>query len=257
MVYTVTFNPALDYTLHIDEPSGENITRAKSAEIRCGGKGINVSLVLNSLDIKNIALGFVGGFTGEKLEEMLKTQGVDCDFVHISGDTRINVKIKVGSEFDINADGPDIKVTETDALTGKISEIRSGDVLILSGSAPKSVPSDIYEKILRICQNRDVMCVVDAVGDLLGKSLKFHPFLVKPNHIELGDFFGVSINGVSGIIKYAKKLQELGAENVLVSCGEDGAVLILDTGEVLIRKNAEGEALDTVGCGDSMVSFPA
>ena len=255
MVYTITLNPALDYVMKVGSLRYDDINRSKSEQIYYGGKGINVSVVLSRLGTENKALGFVAGFTGEELERMLKADNIKCDFNHLeSGLTRVNVKIKADTELDINANGPDVSEAEIEELYKKLDGIRQGDVLVLAGAVPKNLPSDVYEKILQRLSGRGVKFVVDATGDLLLKVLKYKPFLVKPNHHELGDLFKVTTKSDEEIETYAKKLQQMGASNVLVSRGGDGAMLIDEHGAVNKIGNAKGTLVNSVGCGDSMVA---
>lgn len=255
MIYTVTFNPALDYIMIVDDLQSKDINRTRSEEIYYGGKGINVSVILTRLGVENKALGFVAGFSGKQIEDMLVSDGIKTDFVHLKeGYTRINVKIKCDRELDINANGPEIKREEVDALFEKLEELKSGDYLILAGSIPKALPDNMYEKILERLDGKGVNFVVDATGDLLKNVLKYKPFMVKPNHHELGEIFGVEITALEDIEKYAKKLQEMGAKNVLVSRGKDGAALIDEFGKVHTMGNVPGKIISSVGCGDSMVA---
>lgn len=255
MIYTVTFNPALDYIMRVDDLQSKDINRTRSEEIYYGGKGINVSVILTRLGVENKALGFVAGFSGKQIEDMLVSDGIKTDFVHLKeGYTRINVKIKCDRELDINANGPEIKREEVDALFEKLEELKSGDYLILAGSIPKALPDNMYEKILERLDGKGVNFVVDATGDLLKNVLKYKPFMVKPNHHELGEIFGVEITALDDIEKYAKKLQEMGAKNVLVSRGKDGAALIDEFGKVHTMGNVPGKIISSVGCGDSMVA---
>lgn len=255
MVYTITLNPALDYVMKVGSLRFDDINRSKAEQIYYGGKGINVSVVLSRLGTENKALGFVAGFTGEELERMLKADNIDCDFNHLrSGLTRVNVKIKADTELDINANGPDVSEAEIEELLTKLDDIKEGDVLVLAGAVPKNLPSDVYEKILQRLSGRGVKFVVDATGELLLKVLKFKPFLVKPNHHELGDLFSVTTKTDEEIEIYAKKLQQMGASNVLVSRGGDGAMLIDEFGAVKKIGNAKGTLINSVGCGDSMVA---
>ena len=255
MIYTVTFNPALDYIMRVDDLQSKDINRTRSEEIHYGGKGINVSVILTRLGVENKALGFVAGFSGKQIEDMLVSDGIKTDFVHLKeGYTRINVKIKCDRELDINANGPEIKREEVDALFEKLEELKSGDYLILAGSIPKALPDNMYEKILERLDGKGVNFVVDATGDLLKNVLKYKPFMVKPNHHELGEIFGVEITALEDIEKYAKKLQEMGAKNVLVSRGKDGAALIDEFGKVHTMGNVPGKIISSVGCGDSMVA---
>ena len=254
MIYTVTLNPALDYVMKVGNIRYDDINRSESEEIYYGGKGINVSVILTRLGVENKALGFVGGFTGEKLYEMLKKDGIDCDFnILKNGYTRINVKIKAQTELDVNAQGPAIDKEDIALLLEKLDGIKQGDFLVLAGSIPNTLPDDIYERILSRLDGRGINFVVDATGDLLKNVLKYKPFLIKPNHHELGDLFGVEAKSEQDIVFYAKKLQEMGARNVLVSRAKDGATLIDEQGSVTTFGNVEGELVNSVGCGDSMV----
>lgn len=255
MIYTVTFNPALDYTMRVKSLQSKDINRTESEEIHYGGKGINVSVILTRLGIENKALGFLAGFSGKQIEDMLVDDGIKTDFVYLKkGYTRINVKIRCDKEIDINANGPDIEKDEVDALFEKLDALKAGDYLILAGSIPKTLPDDIYEKILGKLNGKGVNFVVDATGDLLKNVLKYNPFMVKPNHHELGEIFSVEIKSLEDIVKYGKKLQEMGARNVLVSRGKDGAALIDENGEVHTMGNVPGKIVSSVGCGDSMVA---
>lgn len=255
MVYTITLNPALDYVMKVGSLRFDDINRSKAEQIYYGGKGINVSVVLSRLGTENKALGFVAGFTGEELERMLKEDNIECDFNHLqNGLTRVNVKIKADTELDINANGPDVSEAEIEELLTKLDDIKEGDVLVLAGAVPKNLPSDVYEKILQRLSGRGVKFVVDATGELLLKVLKYKPFLVKPNHHELGDLFSVTTKTDEEIEIYAKKLQQMGASNVLVSRGGDGAMLIDEFGAVKKIGNAKGTLINSVGCGDSMVA---
>lgn len=255
MIYTVTFNPALDYTLFVDEIGNDDINRAKSETLDFGGKGINVSAVLTRLGIENTALGFSAGFSGNELERMLTDEGISNDFVHLNnGYTRINVKIRSDRELDFNASGPKISENDSDKLFEKLTRIKKNDYLVLAGSVPDSLPCDIYEKILEFLKKRECNIVVDATGDLLLRTLKYKPFMIKPNHFELGDLFSVKLSSDTEIIKYAKILQEKGARNVLVSCGENGAILLDENTEIHKADAVRGKLVSSVGCGDSMVA---
>lgn len=255
MVYTVTFNPALDYVMNVKKLSPDDVSRADSVEIFYGGKGINVSAVLSQLGVPTVALGFAGGFTGEKLRRMMNDDGIENDFVNLdNSDTRINVKIKCGRELDINAAGPEIPKDKINALFKKLDGIKSGDYLVLAGSVPKSLPDDIYGNIMKELDGRGVRFVVDSTGSLLLNVLKYKPFLIKPNHHELGEIFGKRLTSPEEITDCAKELQKAGAANVLVSRGADGAILIDETGMTYNTEAVKGTLINSVGCGDSMVA---
>lgn len=255
MVYTVTFNPAVDYVVHIDEVKNGLTNRADSEEIYFGGKGINVSIVLHEMGIESVALGFVAGFTGDAVEQYLKDIGIKTDFVQLdNGFTRINVKVKATTETEINGNGPDIEKKDVDALFKKLDGISDGDILVLSGSVPKSLPTDIYERILECVSLKNVKTVVDATGELLKNVLEYKPFLIKPNNFELGELFGRELKTHNEIIECAFKLQENGAQNVLVSMAGDGAVLVDERGNTHFCPAMEGKVKNSVGAGDSMVA---
>ena len=239
MIYTVTFNPAIDYVVHTDAMTVGDVNRSSGEEIYFGGKGINVSMVLKELDVPSRALGFLAGFTGTAIEQGLQADGIDTDFVHLdAGFTRINVKIKAGTETELNGRGPEIPAEKLEELFQKLNALQDGDTLILAGSIPSTLPSDSYEQILKRLSGRNIRFVVDATRDLLKNVLKYKPFLIKPNHLELGEMFGTQLRTTDEIIAHAEKLQQMGARNVLVSMAGDGAIL-LD---------------ETVGAGDSMVA---
>lgn len=255
MVYTVTFNPAIDYVMNIGALEKGMTNRSLSEEVYFGGKGINVSTVLANLGIDTTALGFVVGFTGEALDEAVKKSGVKTDFIRLKkGVTRINVKLKSDKETEINAQGPDIDDEAIEKLFFKLDEIKSGDTLVLAGSVPGSLPEDIYEKILKHLQGRSIRFVVDATKDLLINVLKYNPFLIKPNKDELEEIFKKTLKTDEDIIECAKSLQQKGAKNVLVSLGKDGAILIDENGEIHKREAFKIKAVNTVGAGDSMVA---
>lgn len=255
MIYTVTFNPAVDYVVHTEEMNVGRVNRSKKEEIYFGGKGINVSIVLNKLGIKSKALGFVAGFTGEAIEKGVQSKGIETDFVHLKdGFSRINVKIKSGDETELNGQGPVIDGNAVKELFRKLDKLMDGDVLVLAGSIPNTLPSDIYEKILEYLSGRQIKTVVDATKDLLMNVLKYKPFLIKPNNYELGEMFGVTLTSNDEIAKYAAKLKEMGAENVLVSMAGDGALLLDDTGKTHMCGVCKGTVKNSVGAGDSMVA---
>lgn len=255
MVYTVTFNPALDYVMNVEKLSTDDINRTESEELYYGGKGINVSAILSRLNIPTVALGFTAGFTGKKLREMMDDDGIKNDFTELnSGFTRINVKVKFGKELDINANGPEITADEIKELFLKLKKLNDGDYLVLAGSVPASLPDDLYSKILEELSGKNINIVVDTTGNQLLNVLKYKPFLIKPNHHELGEIFGQEMDTTEKITEYAKKLQEMGAVNVLVSRGGDGAVLVDGNGTVHPAAAVEGTLVNSVGCGDSMVA---
>lgn len=255
MVYTVTFNPALDYVVHVDDIKLGEINRTIKESIFCGGKGINVSIVLKAFDVTSVALGFIAGFTGKEIEEQVNQAGVATDFVVLAkGQSRINVKVKSSTETELNAQGPRIEESELLILYHKIEHLKDSDTLVLAGSIPNSLPSDIYERILQLIKHKKIRIIVDATGDLLRNVLRFQPFLIKPNHHELAELFGVTITTTNEIIHYAKELQRLGAQNVLVSMACDGAVLIDEFGKVHTMGVPKGDVINSVGAGDSMVA---
>lgn len=255
MIYTVTLNPAIDYVMRANSINLGETNRSSGEELHLGGKGINVSLVLRELDEESTALGFVGGFTGEYLENGLKSLGIKTDFVHISGGiTRINVKLKSTRETEINAKGPSVTEDELSSLMEKLDGARSGDTVVLAGSVPSSLPSDIYENILESLDGRGVRFVVDAEGELLLRSLKYRPFLIKPNLFELSQISARELKDDADIEKAARELQKMGAVNVLVSLGEGGAILIDENGKMHRASAPKIPPVDTVGSGDSMVA---
>lgn len=255
MIYTVTFNPAIDYIIHTGKLEHGAVNRSKYEDIYFGGKGINVSMILSELGIKSKAFGFVAGFTGKAIEEGVSSAGIETDFVHLDkGFSRINVKIKSEKETELNAQGPEIPKEKLEELFKKLDEIQSGDTIVLAGSIPSSLPSDIYEEILDYLKDKNIRVVVDATKSLLMNVLKYKPFLVKPNNFELGEMFGVELKIVDEIIEYAKKLKDLGAVNVLVSMAGDGAVLLDENGETHICGVCKGTVKNSTGSGDSMVA---
>ena len=255
MIYTVTFNPCLDYVVGVDDLALGAVNRVASEAIMAGGKGINVSIVLKNLGHASCALGFLAGFTGDEIAHQLQLMGVDTDFIGVErGMSRINVKIKAAEETEINGIGPDITDADVEALYAKLDALVSGDILIISGSVPAVLPGDIYERIMAALEGRGIRIVVDATRDLLVNVLAYHPFLIKPNNHELGEIFDVELKTRTEVVPYAKKLQERGARNVLVSMAGEGAVLVTEIGEVLEAAAPVGTVVNSVGAGDSMVA---
>ncbi|MCM1133593.1 MAG: 1-phosphofructokinase [Ruminococcus flavefaciens] len=255
MIYTVTFNPAVDYVVHTDSIETGAVNRSEYEEIYFGGKGINVSLILAELGIKSTAFGFVAGFTGEAIENAVRSAGIETDFVHLdSGFSRINIKIKSNCETELNGQGPEIPEEKIDELFARLDRLTDGDTIILAGSIPSSLPSDMYERILAHLSDRKIMTVVDAEKNLLLKALKYKPFLIKPNNIELSQIFGVDFENAEQIAGYALRLKEMGAVNVLVSRAENGAVLADEHGEIHICGVCSGTVKNSVGAGDSMLA---
>ncbi len=255
MIYTVTLNPSIDYVVHLDRLVSGITNRTTGEEYYFGGKGINVSHVLAELDLDNTALGFVAGFTGEAIEKGTKHPRIKTDFIHLKeGVSRINVKIKSDEETEINGQGPHIDDEALAAFMEKTDEIQDGDTLILSGSIPKTMPDDVYERILERLKDRSVRIVVDATKKLLVNSLKYRPFLIKPNRQEISEIFDAEVKDEETTLFYARKLQEMGARNVLVSLGGSGAMLLDENGAVHKEGVIKGKVLNTVGSGDSMVA---
>lgn len=255
MIYTVTFNPSLDYIINIENLKMGETNRSSSEMILSGGKGINVSTVLKNLGFENVALGFIAGFTGKEIEKGAKEFGINTDFIELrEGLSRINVKIKADKETEINCTGPSISPDELEMLYSKLRELKDGDILVLAGSVPPSLPQDIYEKIMEMLQNKGIKIVVDATKDLLLNVLKYNPFVIKPNNHELGEMFGVVLKTEEEIIEYAKKLQDMGARNVLISRAGDGAIMITENGEIYKSAAPKGTVVNSVGAGDSMVA---
>ena len=255
MIYTVTFNPSLDYIVSVDEFKLGLTNRTSSELLLPGGKGINVSTILTNLGIESTALGFVAGFTGDEIIRRVEQIGVRSDFIRIEdGISRINVKLKSIDGTEINGMGPDISSEKTEELMKKLDVLDEGDVLVLAGSIPASMPDDIYSRILKRLEGKGVTFVVDATGELLLNVLKYHPFLIKPNNHELGDLFGVELKTRKEVVPYGRKLQEMGARNVLISMAGEGAVLVAEDGSVYDTPAPKGVLVNAVGSGDSMVA---
>jgi len=255
MIYTVTFNPALDYVVWVDHFTTGSVNRTVEEKIFYGGKGINVSAVLASLGYPSTALGFVAGFTGDEIERGVKTLGFSSDFIRVKkGMSRINVKLKSEEESEINGRGPEITTEDVNELFRKLEHLKAEDILVLSGSIPATIDSRIYEMILEKLEGRGILTVVDAEKDLLLNVLKYHPFLIKPNNHELGEMFGVVLENDAAIVEYARRLQDMGARNVLVSMAGDGAMLVAENKEIYHVGIAKGIVRNSVGAGDSMVA---
>ena len=255
MIYTVTFNPSIDYIVRLEQFTAGEINRVNYEQILPGGKGINVSIVLKNLGHESTALGFLAGFTGVAMQQMLHSFGVTDDFVRLDdGFSRINVKIKAESETEINGQGPVITEDAQRALFAKLDRLASGDTLVLAGSIPNTLPDDIYERIMEHLEGRGIRIVVDATKNLLRRVLKYRPFLIKPNNHELGEMFGVELKTDDDIVLHAKKLQEEGATNVLISMAGDGAILLTAEGVFYRSAAPKGTLVNSVGAGDSMVA---
>ncbi len=255
MINTITLNPSLDYIVKVDSFKVDFLNRTEEEKIYAGGKGINVSIVLKNLGIENTALGYIAGFTGDEILRKVKNHGVNCDFIKLrNGFSRINVKLKSDGETEINGSGPQITKQDLEALYDKLSNLGKGDYLILSGSIPNSVPDDIYEDIMSSLLDKEVEFIVDATKDLLLNVLKYKPFLIKPNHHELAEMFNVELKNDEDVIKYGKKLQEMGAKNVLISMAGDGAILLPENDEPMKKAVPKGKLKNSVGAGDSMVA---
>lgn len=255
MIYTVTFNPSLDYIVSVDDFKLGLTNRTSSELILPGGKGTNVSTVLKNLGFESTALGFVAGFTGNEIVKRLNDMGIKSDFISIeNGISRINLKLKSIDGTEINGAGPDISEEKVNKLMDKLNQLKEGDVLVLAGSIPSSMSDNIYRDIMADLKDRGVMIVVDATKDLLLNVLEYHPFLIKPNNHELGEIFDVKLTTREEVIPYGRKLQEKGARNVLVSMAGEGAVLIAEDGQVFGTPAPKGKLINGVGAGDSMVA---
>ena len=255
MIYTVTFNPSLDYIVTVPHFTCGMVNRTSEEKIFPGGKGINVSMVLKNLGLENTALGFYAGFTGNELERLIREKGIRADFIPVKeGMTRINVKMRSDEESEINGQGPAISEADIKTLYEKLDRLSDGDVLVMAGSIPDVMPQTIYMDIMKYLADKDLKIVVDATKDLLVNVLQYHPFLIKPNNHELGEIFGVKIGNKADVITYAKKMQEMGAKNVLVSMAGEGAVFVGENGEVYESEAPKGKLVNSTGAGDSMVA---
>ncbi len=253
MIYTLTLNPSVDYIVKLGQFQLGSLNRTISEETFPGGKGINVSRVLKQLGVESKALGFNGGFTGNFIDSYLQKEAIVTDFIKVSGDSRINIKLKTGEETEINAKGPAITDADFQLLSERIRQLTADDLLVLAGSIPSSMPSDTYEKLVGICNESGASFVVDAEGDLLKKVLPFQPLLIKPNHYELGELFDAVISSPEEVIPYAQHLIEMGAKNVIVSLAGEGAVFV-NRKAAYVASVPKGEVKNSVGAGDSMVA---
>ena len=255
MIYTVTFNPSLDYIVTVENFTCGIVNRTKDETIFPGGKGINVSMVLKNLGHESTALGFFAGFTGREIQRLLEEKGIETDFISVDkGISRINVKLRSDEESEINGQGPAISREDIAKLYEKLDALKDGDILVLAGSIPDVMPDSMYMDIMKYLQEKKLKIVVDATRDLLVNVLQYHPFLIKPNNHELGEIFGVTIESKEDVITYAKKLQQKGASNVLVSMAGDGAVLVAEDGSIFKAEAPKGKVVNSVGAGDSMVA---
>lgn len=255
MIYTVTLNPAIDYVITLDKLNTGSINRIDSENVYPGGKGINVSCILNELGFESCALGFISGFSGDFIKNSLYKRGINTDFIELeNGFTRINVKIKSKEETEINGQGPNISDEKLELLYKKIDKLNNKDILILAGSIPNTLDEKLYENIMKKIADKGIRVVVDATKDLLLNVLKYNPFLIKPNNYELEEIFNVKLKSIEDITFYAKKLQHMGAKNVLVSRGKDGALLVTEDNKVYISNVGKGKVINSVGAGDSMVA---
>ena len=255
MIYTVTFNPSLDYIVRLDSFTAGEINRTNYEKVLGGGKGINVSIVLSNLGHKSTALGFTAGFTGDEITRQLEGFGVKQDFIRLTkGFSRINVKVKADKETEINGQGPDITPEAQQKLFKQLDQLKENDTLVLAGSIPNTLPDDIYQRIMERLSKKNIRIVVDATKNLLMNVMPYRPFLIKPNNHELGEMFGVVLKTDEEIIAHAKKLQEKGARNVLISMAGDGAIMLTEDGDIYRSEAPKGKLVNSVGAGDSMVA---
>lgn len=256
MIYTVTLNPSIDYVINMDQLLEGTVNRVSTEHFYAGGKGINVSQILNQHDVENVALGFVSGFTGEFIKQSLQEKGIHTNFISLpAGYSRINMKVKtLTEETEINGAGPQIPKEAIDSLYKQLDQLTSEDTLVLAGSIPASLPDDFYEQIMKYIEKKQVKVIVDATKNLLLNVLKYRPFLIKPNHHEIAEMFNVKISSLDELLQYGERLKERGAQNVLISMGGEGAVLITENGEVYRSNVPKGIVKNSVGAGDSMVA---
>lgn len=255
MIYTVTFNPSLDYIVSVDHFKLGEVNRTKKEIMNPGGKGINVSMVLQNLGYDSTALGFQAGFTGKEIVRLMEEQGIRSDFIEVrNGFSRINVKVRSEEESEINGMGPGIDDADIEKLYAQLAQLKDGDTLVLAGSIPSVMPETMYRDIMERLSEKKLQIAVDATKDLLVNVLKYHPFLIKPNNHELGEIYGVTLNIRDEVIPYARKLQEEGARNVLISMAGEGAVLLTEDGQIYQSEAPKGKVQNSVGAGDSMVA---
>ena len=255
MIYTVTFNPSLDYIVTVDNFTTGRVNRTTTEFMYPGGKGINVSIVLKNLGYDNIALGFEAGFTGEEIIRRISDMGIIHDFIHVdNGLSRINVKIRSDNESEINGQGPAIEADHINKLYQRFDKLKNGDILVLAGSIPTVMPDSMYMDIMKYLKGRNIKIVVDATKDLLVNVLEYRPFLIKQNNHELAEIFGVELKTRDEVVEYAKRLQKMGAVNVLVSMAGEGAVLVAEDGSIFKTPAPKGVVKNSVGAGDSMVA---
>ena len=254
MIITVTFSPSIDYVMDVENLRLGEINRSSKEVSMPGGKGINVSIVLSHLGRKSLATGFVGGYTGAFIKQAMREENIEADFVELKGDSRINVKIRGGKETAINGQGPKIEEEDIEALIKKLEGLTKDDVLVISGAIPSTLPNDVYERILERLEGKGIPTVIDSTKEVLLKTLRFHPLLVKPNDEELGEMFGAKIENEADLRKYSDRLREMGAENVIVSLGGKGAYLNAKGVDPLLLEAPKGHVVNTVGAGDSLVA---
>ncbi|MDG4655346.1 1-phosphofructokinase [Ectobacillus antri] len=253
MIYTVTLNPSIDYVVEVPDFALNGVNRTEKEVKYPGGKGINVSRVLQRLNVPSKALGFIGGFTGSFIKEKLETEGVTTQFIEVAGDSRINIKLKTDTETEINGTGPTIPTNKLQQLIEQINTLQKGDTLVLAGSIPNSLPENLYETLTKIGTNRGIRVAVDASKKILLDVVCHKPFVVKPNHHELGELFNTEINSVTDAVQYGRKLAEMGAQHVIVSMAGDGAVLLTEN-ETYFATVPKGNVINSVGAGDSLVA---
>ena len=255
MIYTVTFNPSLDYTMEMDSFDKGALNRAKSAQITAGGKGINVSRILTRLNVENLILGFAGGFTGDEIDRLLNAEGCESEFIRLDrGVSRINVKVCTDEATELNAPGPEIPTKALEKLDTQLDRLNEGDYLVIAGNIPESLPDFSYRMIINKMNSKGVRTVVDASGTALFSTIEFAPFLIKPNRQELGELFSTKTLSMENVEKYASELRAKGARNVLVSLDREGAVLAAETGEIIYQPAPERNVINPVGAGDSMLA---